>query len=85
MARVRLFAALREIAGASEIVLDATNVAELCDELSSRFGPQFARILAAGSVVVNGRAVSSDHVLSEEDEVAVLPPVSGGGEYGGDA
>ena len=80
MARVRLFASLREIAGPSQIDIEAGNVAALCEELARRFGPDFARILAAGSVVVDGRAVAPEHVLSDEDEVALLPPVSGGTE-----
>ena len=78
MARVRLFAALREIAGASELDADGSTVGELCDELSARFGPEFGRIVAAGSVVVDGRAVPREHHLPEDAEVALLPPVSGG-------
>ncbi|HEX2266732.1 MAG TPA: MoaD/ThiS family protein [Actinomycetota bacterium] len=78
MATVRLFAALREIAGVPRIEVDAPTVAALSDELSRRFGPEFARILAVGSVVVDGRAVGPDHALAVDDEVALLPPVSGG-------
>ncbi len=78
MAKVRLFASLREIAAASTIDVDAPTVGVLCDELSKRFGAEFARILAAGSVVVDGRTVGGDHELSAVDEVALLPPVSGG-------
>ena len=75
---VRLFAALREIAGTPAMEVDAPSVASLFDDLSRRFGPEFARILSAGSVVVDGRAVGPDHALASGDEVALLPPVSGG-------
>ncbi|HEX2068947.1 MAG TPA: MoaD/ThiS family protein [Actinomycetota bacterium] len=78
MATVRLFAALREIAGISTIEVDAPTVGALCEDLSQRFGPEFARILAVGSVVVEGRAAGADHELLVDDEVALLPPVSGG-------
>jgi MoaD family protein len=78
VATVRLFAALREIAGASTIEVDARTVGGLCEDLSRRFGPEFARILAVGTVVVDGRAAGADHELSVDDEVALLPPVSGG-------
>ena len=78
--RVRLFAALREIAGSSAVDVEAADVGSLCDLLIERFGPEFARILATGSVVVDGSVVPRDHALSPSDEVALLPPVSGGAE-----
>ncbi len=53
-------------------------VGELCEDLSSRYGPEFKRILSARSVVVDGRTVGPEHRLAA-DEVALLPPVSGGG------
>jgi sulfur-carrier protein len=76
--RVRLFASLRELAGSPEVEIDAPDVAGLCDQLSERFGGDFARILAVGSVVVDGRTVDRGRTLAPNDEVAVLPPVSGG-------
>ena len=76
--RVRLFAALREIAGASELELSAPDVGALLDQLSDRFGPEFARIIAAGAVVVDGETVDRGRTLQSSDEVALLPPVSGG-------
>ncbi|HEX2069965.1 MAG TPA: MoaD/ThiS family protein [Actinomycetota bacterium] len=79
MATVRLFAALREIAGTSTLEADASTVGTLCENLSQKFGSEFARILAAGSVVVDGQTAGPDRELSVEDEVALLPPVSGGG------
>ena len=78
--QVRLFAALREIAGSSTVEVEAEEVGSLCDQLAERFGPEFARILAVGSVVVDGSVVRRDHALSANDEVALLPPVSGGAE-----
>lgn len=76
--RVRLFAALRELAGASHVEVDAPDVGALLDGLSSRLGPEFTRIMSAGSVVVNGETVSRGRELRPTDEVALLPPVSGG-------
>jgi RNA-splicing ligase RtcB/molybdopterin converting factor small subunit len=78
MVRVRLFAALRELAGASELEVDADDVGSLLDGLAGRFGPSFERIASAGSVVVSGERSGRDRRLSPQDEVAVLPPVSGG-------
>jgi MoaD family protein len=76
--RVRLFASLREIAGTSELEADAPDVGTLLDDLNRRLGPEFSRALSAGAVVVNGEASSRDRTLAPGDEVALLPPVSGG-------
>ena len=76
--QVRLFASLREIAGSSTVTVEAADVGSLCDQLSERFGSDFARILAVGSVVVDGSVVGRDRAISSSDEVALLPPVSGG-------
>lgn len=76
--RVKLFAALREIAGTSELEVDAPDVSTLRDDLAAKFGEEFGRILAAGAVVVNGETEGRDRMLGPDDEVALLPPVSGG-------
>ena len=76
--RVRVFAALRDLAGTSELEEQAPDVGTLLDELGARFGPEFARIAAAGSVIVDGERAARDRVLAPTDEVAILPPVSGG-------
>jgi MoaD family protein len=76
--RVRLFASLREIAGTSQLEADAPDVGTLLDDLRRRLGPEFSRVLSAGAVVVNGEASGRDRTLVPSDEVALLPPVSGG-------
>jgi molybdopterin converting factor small subunit len=78
--RILLFASLREMAGASRLDLELVpeHVAALLRHLENAFGDEFGRIAAAGSVVVDGRTVGPDHPLRAEDEVAILPPVSGG-------
>ena len=79
MARVRLFAALREEAGAGEVEAEGSTVGEVVDELCRRYGEPFARIARAGSVVVDGERASPERPLGPSDELALLPPVSGGG------
>lgn len=76
--RVRLFAALRELAATSELDVDAPNVGSLLDELSEKLGPEFERIMRVGTVVVDGETVGRDRTLKPDDHVALLPPVSGG-------
>jgi MoaD family protein len=75
---VRLFAALREIAGDSYVEAGGLSVGDVVDELSVRYGERFARIAEVGSFVVNGERAGRDTPIAEGDEVALLPPVSGG-------
>jgi MoaD family protein len=76
--KVRLFAALRELAGSSEVEAEGRTAGEVVDVLSSRYGDRFAQIAAVGSVVVNGERASLATPVASGDEVALLPPVSGG-------
>ena len=76
---VRLFAALRELAGAPRVEAEGETVGELVGVLSERFGARFASVAGAGSVVVDGERAEPSQRLSEGQEVALLPPVSGGG------
>jgi molybdopterin converting factor subunit 1 len=76
--RVRLFASLRELAGTSEAEASGRTVGELADGLCAEHGERFAKIVAASSFVVNGERASRTAVVADGDEVAILPPVSGG-------
>lgn len=57
---------------------DAPDVGSLLEHLAARFGPDFSRIADAGTVVVEGETAGSERRLAPGDEVALLPPVSGG-------
>lgn len=78
MAQVRLFASMRESAGRSHDELPGTTVAAVLDAAVERYGADFAARLQQCRVWVNGEPVSPDSPVGDEDEVAVLPPVSGG-------
>jgi molybdopterin synthase catalytic subunit len=69
---VRLFAGLRERAGWSRREIQAATVADVWPALE--LGDEPAGLLYA----VNQRYAPRDAVLAEGDEVAVIPPVSGG-------
>lgn len=80
MAVLRLFAAAREAAGtASEDVAGAT-VEEVLAAARARHGDAFARVLESSRVWCNGTPADGDQAVGPDDEVAVLPPVSGGAE-----
>jgi len=76
--RVRLFASLRELAGASEVTADGRTVGEVADAISKDRGERFAAIAAVASFVVNGERADRETPIADGDEVAILPPVSGG-------
>jgi len=70
--RVRLFAGLRERAGWSQRDVDAATVADIWPALG--LGEEPGGLLYA----VNKEYAAPDRPLAEGDEVAVIPPVSGG-------
>jgi MoaD family protein len=76
--RVRLFAALRELAGAGEVEAEGRTVGEVTDSLGSLYGERFTKIAEVSSVVVNQERATRETVVADGDEVALLPPVSGG-------
>lgn len=78
MAVLRLFAAARTAAGTARDVLPGATVADVLNEAVTRYGPDFAAVLPTCAVWVNGDPASPDTLVSEADEVGVLPPVSGG-------
>jgi molybdopterin synthase sulfur carrier subunit len=43
-----------------------------------KFGEEFARVVAVSKVWLNGDEVEPDAQVDDDDEVAVIPPVSGG-------
>ena len=81
--RLRLFAAAREAAGRASddfSLTDAANVAGLLRGACDRYGSEFEAVLRTSRVWVNGDEppAGPETVLADGDEVAVLPPVSGG-------
>jgi molybdopterin converting factor small subunit len=78
MARLLLFGPAREAAGVSSVILSGHNVAGILAAAEERFGDAFVQILATSHVWLNGDAVNAEALVSDNDEVAVIPPVSGG-------
>ena len=78
MVRVRLFAVLRELAGTGELQVSGRTVGEVVDAASAGEGERFARVAAVSSFVLNGERAERSAPVVDGDEVAILPPVSGG-------
>ena len=79
MAVLRLFAAAREAAGTGREVVAGGTVAEVLAAARARHGDAFTKVLGRSRVWVNGEPATEGSLVGEHDEVAVLPPVSGGG------
>ncbi len=78
MAILRLFASAREAAGTGRDDVSAATVADLLAVASEKYGESFVEVLRTCRIWVNGESATPDTVLNASDEVAVLPPVSGG-------
>jgi molybdopterin synthase catalytic subunit len=78
---VRLFAICRERAGADHLDVDvpgdSATVKTLLDAVVTR-APRLAPLLPAVRVAVNQTFAGPDQTIGAEDEVALIPPVSGG-------
>ena len=78
--RVRCFAAAREIVGAGELVVDlpeGSTLTHLFDQIRCQF-PKLEGLAGSLLFSVNREYASFDARLAAEDEVALIPPVSGG-------
>jgi molybdopterin converting factor subunit 1 len=79
---VRLFARLRDIAGAAELTRDiaqGATIQSVWRQLAGEY-PELGQYERSISSAVNADYARMDQVLSDGDEVAFLPPVSGGFE-----
>ncbi|MFP4654920.1 MAG: ubiquitin-like small modifier protein 1 [Methanohalobium sp.] len=90
--KVKLFANLREYAGVSEVILKGSTVSDILNSLGHHY-PQLKELIFENpededelqgyiNVLLNGENIQHLEGLStqlkEHDEIAILPPVSGG-------
>ena len=77
---VKLFAIVRERAGTSELVIHlrpGATVADAAETLVEKF-PDLGPLLSRVAFAVNQNYARRETALSEGDELALIPPVSGG-------
>jgi molybdopterin converting factor subunit 1 len=78
--KARLFASLRERAGGAQLIRelqDGSTVGQLWKTLQDEY-PELAVVKMKLLYAVNRDYVSASHVRRDGDEVAFVPPVSGG-------
>jgi molybdopterin converting factor subunit 1 len=77
---VRLFARFRERAGTEVVSVTlpvGVGVTVLRQELARRW-PDLAELVTKAAIAVNEEYVAEDRVIGPGDDVALIPPVSGG-------
>jgi molybdopterin converting factor subunit 1 len=78
--KIKLFAVAKELAGRDEVTVDVpygANVYELRDVVARDY-PALSRIISHALWAVNAEYATTDTQLTEQSEVALIPPVSGG-------
>lgn len=78
MPRLRLFGPVAEAAGTKVDEIEGTSLGEVLGIARARYGVRFAEQTEACRIWVNGEAPRPGATLRDTDEVALLPPVSGG-------
>lgn len=79
---IRLFARARDLAGSDVLnvkLAEGATIAELRRRLAADY-PALASLLQRSALAVANDFADDSRILSANDEVAVLPPVSGGME-----
>lgn len=79
---VRLFAGLHQLIGERDLTMelpDGATIGTLRDRLGEQY-PVVQAFLPTLVCAVDEEYVPSEHVLRDGDQVALIPPVSGGGE-----
>jgi len=78
--RLRLFAGAREAAGTAQDEFEAGTLGDVIAQARGAYGEPFVSVLGTARVWVNGDEPNNGDatVMRDDDEVAVLPPVSGG-------
>lgn len=76
--RLRLFGTAAQAAGTHADTLPGATVDDVLAAARDRYGDEFSRVVPICRVWVNGESAGPGAALRDGDEVALLPPVSGG-------
>ena len=78
MAILRLFASVKQMAGTGSVILSGATVADVVEEASQRYGAEFSDMARNCRIWINGNPTEINTPVNDDDEIALLPPVSGG-------
>ena len=78
MAKVMYFSILREKVGKREEEISFKgNVRELKSFIKNKY-PEVSEIIESSRIAVNEEYVDESYIISDNDRIAFIPPVSGG-------
>lgn len=78
MVRLLLFGPAAEYAGRRSDDIDGGTVEELVRTAVARYGAPFSDLLPTCRIWVNGEESARGRPVDTDDEVAIIPPMSGG-------
>lgn len=78
MVTVKFFAGAREAAGISKVEVEASSVQAAVDAVVALYGAALEEMIGISKIWVNGEPAALSAEVFAGDEIAVLPPVSGG-------
>ena len=78
MAILRLFASVKQMAGTGSVILSGATVSDVVEEASQRYGAEFSDMARNCRIWLNGNPTEINTPVNDDDEIALLPPVSGG-------
>ena len=78
MPTLRLFATVRVAAGTGRDTIEGETVEAVLENASAKYGDEFSSLIPICRIWVNGQAAEAEASVGPGDEVALLPPVSGG-------
>jgi len=85
MTTLLFFAALADAAGARSLAVEASTVGAALKVATERFGAPFARVLGICTILLDDTKIDParawDTPLTGDEELALLPPVSGGQDF----
>lgn len=85
MTKLLFFAALREAAGTTSLDVEASSVGEALKVAGERYGPDFERVASICTILRGDERVDAaaawETSIEPGDEIALLPPVSGGQDF----
>ena len=78
VAVLRLFASMRQAAGTGRADMAGETVGDVVAGACDRYGGEFTSLVPTCRVWLNGGPARDNDPVGDSDEVALLPPVSGG-------
>ena len=77
---VQLFAGARDLAGAGSTLIELADTATIQElkQALARSHPELTQLVRHSRIAVNSAYAADQDTITAEDEVALIPPVSGG-------